>query len=161
MRPDDLAELLQLAQRDEAQPLEGHVVHLEILDVSINGILIVLLEGPRGDPGLEVRRRPGVLIVPLAVGRRERAFRDMGDVVRVPAAQRIPLRLVEDIIGRRHARARVADDARIEPKCSERLYVHDLCLWRPGVDRRHSPTSGCTRGGIIATTRPIVKSWRP
>ncbi len=166
MRPDDLAEVLQLAQRDEAQTLERSAAELEVLDIAVDGLLPVLLEDSFGDPVPEVLGRTGVLVVLLAVAGLGLALCDVHDIVLAATPEFVPLRVSDHIIGRRDALTHVANDAGIESKRSERLHFHccgPIVLsesiwsmsWR-GAERRRIPKRDSWRLGSQPTSSRTV-----
>ena len=124
VRPNGLAEILQLAQRDETQAMESHAIELEVLDVTVDGVLVVLFQSTVGNPFLQVVGGPCVLVGLAVVGICSLTLRDASDVVFAPSVEFFPLGVADDIIGRRNALAHVSNDAGIKPECSERLYFH-------------------------------------
>ena len=150
VRPDDLAELLQLAQRDEASDAGTPCRRARSPGHSRRWSLVVLLRGP-------LRRSSSGGTRPLGcIGCSARLSRGVGlalcdvhDVVLAATPEFVPLRVSDHIVGRCDALTHVADDAGIEPKRFERLHFHccgPIVLsesiwsmsWR-GAERRRIP----------------------
>ena len=124
VRLDDGAEFFEFAQRDETMPLVSDSGQLKILHIRVDGLGRVLFQHAIVDPIGQIGCGPGILVI-LAVIRGIRfAFDNTHKIVGIFLIELLLLIGADYIVRRSHTIADIPHNARIKPKCFERLNLH-------------------------------------
>jgi hypothetical protein len=121
---DVLAEFLELGKRNKTQPLRLYAGDFKILGISVNAILIILLESARLEPFVKQLGCSCVLIVVGRVGWLGFAPGNPGDVVFAFFVEPFQKARIDDIIRRCNAAPDVAYDRLVEPVCLKSFNFH-------------------------------------